>query len=397
MKKLNQRILLVSILISLFFVGNVMGQDEKPYEFKMLKSIKTTPVKAQNSTSTCWSFAMTSFIETEAIRKGKGVHVLSPMFTVYNAYHHKANWYLRTKKYDVGIFPNGGALNDVPDMLAIYGALPNSIYAGLEYGSEKHNHNELSRVLNAYLESVSTKRAWDSRSKTYKNKTYISPMWKKGFKSLLNTWLGTPPESFEYQNKTYTPKSFAKLLDIDPNDYVLLTSFNHFPFYTEFVVELPDNWSMEKAMNIPVDDLRFVLKNAIENGYSVGWASDLGDDLTARSGSIWSLPEKDMSKMTKEEKTAFLKTPVPQKEVTQELRQHGYDTFITTDDHAMHLVGMAMDENDNLYYYVKNSWGIQGDYEGYQFVSESFVLYKTLTIMVHKDAIPKSIRKKIKK
>lgn len=280
-------------------------------------------------------------------------------------------------------------------MFSIYGAIPNSVYNGLEYGSETHNHSELSRVLNAYLESISTKRSWDARSKKYTQKTYISPMWKKGFKSLLNTWLGAPPENFDYQGKTYTPESFAKSLDINPDDYVLLTSFNHFPFYTDFVIEVPDNWSMEKAMNIPVEDLKVILKNSISKGYSVGWASDMGDDLTARDGNIWSLPEKDLSKMTKEEKKEFLKKPVPQKVVTQEMRQNGYDNFITTDDHAMHLVGMATDENDNLYYYVKNSWGVKGNYDGYEFVSESFVLYKTLSVYVHKDAIPKSIKKKI--
>lgn len=386
---------LFSILFSLFFIFNLSAQDENGYEFKMIKELKTTPVKNQSRTSTCWSFALTSFVETEAIRKGKGVHELSPMFTVYNAYHYKANRYIRLKRYDIANFPPGGALNDVPDMLKIYGAIPNSVYNGLQYGSDTHNHSELARVLSAYLESVSTKRSWDDQSKSYKEVSYVSPMWEKGFRALLGTWLGTPPDSFEYQGKIYTPKSFAKFLDFNPDDYILLTSFNHFPFYTDFVLEVPDNWSQAKAMNIPLADLRSIIKNSIEKGYTVAWASDMGDKFTGRQNNVWTLPKEDVSKMDKEEKKAFLNAPVEQRLVTQEFRQAGYDSFITTDDHAMLITGMATDQMDNLYYYVKNSWGTNGKYRGYEYVSESFVLYKTLSIYVHKDVIPKQIMKKI--
>ncbi len=386
---------LISILISLLFVVNVSAQEESSFEFKMIKSLKTTPIKNQSRTSTCWSFALTSFVETEAIRKGKGEHELSPMFTVYNAYHYKANRYLRLKRYDIANFPEGGALNDVPDMFRIYGAIPNSVYNGLQYGSETHNHSEFARVLSAYLKSVSTKRAWDDRSKSYKEVSYVSPMWEKGFKALLNTWLGEPPTTFEYQGKTYTPKSFAKFLDFNPDDYVLLSSFTHYPFYSEFVLEVPDNWSQAKAMNIPLEDLRSIIKNSIEKGYSVAWASDMGDQFTGRQDGIWTLPKEDISQMDKEKKQAFLNAPAEQKEVTQEFRQSGYDNFITTDDHAMLIMGMANDQLGNLYYYVKNSWGTKGKNKGFEYVSEAFVLYKTLSIYVHKDVIPKQILKKI--
>ena len=397
---MKSKLLLLGIVVLLMSTINVYSQEEEKksentYEFKMLKSIKTTPVKNQSRTGTCWSFAMTSFFEAEAIRKGKGEHILSPMFTVYNTYRYKANRFLRLQRYVVANFPDGGALNDVPDMFKIYGMVPYDVYSGLEYGSEKHNHSEFSRVLNGYLKSISSKRSWDKRSKSYKEKKYVSPMWEKGFKSLLNTWLGTPPETFEYQGKTYTPESFAKMLDVNPDDYILLTSFNHFPFYSEFVLEVPDNWSQAKAMNVPLEEFRAIIKNSIEKGYSIGWASDMGDSFTGRQDDIWTFPKEDVSKMKKEEKKEFLKNPAAQRVVTQDFWQKGYDTFITTDDHAMHIVGMAEDQLGNLFYYVKNSWGTDRKLEGYEYVSESFVLYKTLSIYVHKDVIPKSIRKKI--
>jgi bleomycin hydrolase len=365
-------------------------------EFRMVKEIPTTPVKAQSSTSTCWCFASTSFIETEAIRMGKGTHNLSEMFTVYHTYLGKANRYARLHRYGIANFPPGGALNDVPDMMDLYGCVPEEVYDGLEYGSETHNHRELHSVLSTYIEDISTRREYNSRSKSWQDAAYVSPMWEKGFSGLLDAWLGKRPASFTYKGKTYTPESFARSLGFDRDNYVLLSSFNHVPFYREFVIEVPDNWSQGKAWNLPVEEFQEVIRHAVMEGYSVAWASDMRDQYTASKEGIWMLPDATgVENMSNEEKAAFYKTPTPQKKVTQEMRQKGYDTFITTDDHAMHIVGFAEDQDGNPYYWVKNSWGLQGPFEGYQYASESFVVYKSTSIMVHKDALPKDIRNKL--
>lgn len=398
---MKRKVLLSSLIAVVMLVWSgslqVNAQDEGiGLEFKMIKEIPTTPVKNQASTSTCWCFSMTSFVETEAIRMGKGTHDLSEMYTVYHTYLGKANRWVRLHKYGIANFPPGGALNDVPDMMDLYGAVPEEVYDGLEYGTDRHSHGEMHGVLKSYLENISSRRQYNARSKSYEEAAYISPMWEKGFRALLDTWLGEKPEEFTYKGKKYTPESFAKSLGFEKDNYVLLSSFNHVPFYKEFVIEVPDNWSQGTAYNLPVDEFATVIEESIMNGYSVAWASDMGDQFTASRGGVWMLPDAEgVDRMSREEKNAFFDQPADQKEVTLDMRQKGYDGFYTTDDHAMHLVGIAKDQDGNKYYYVKNSWGLQGPYKGYQYASEEFVVYKSTSILVHKDAIPKTIKAKL--
>jgi len=388
---------LLILVISAFISLNAQETDNDiGLEFTAIKDIPTTSVKSQGGSSTCWCFAMTSFIETEAMRMGNGTHDLSEMYTVYHTYLGKANRWVRLHRYDIANFPPGGALNDVPDMMELYGCVPEEVYDGLEYGSERHSHGEIHKVLKSYLETISTKRQYNSRSESYENAAYISPMWEKGFRALLNEWLGEIPGEFNYRGKSYTPLSFASSLGFDRDNYVLLSSFNHVPFYKEFVIEVPDNWSQGTAYNLPVDEFAEIIENSVMKGYSVAWASDMGDQFTASAGGVWMLPDAEgVDKMKPEEKKALFDEPMAQKEVTQEMRQKGYDGFYTTDDHAMHLVGLARDQDGNKYYRVKNSWGLQGPFEGYQYASEEFVVYKSTSVLVHKDVLPRQLKNKL--
>jgi len=285
--------LLILVLSGFLSLNAQQKEDEIGLEFTSIKDIPTTSVKSQSATSTCWCFALTSFIETEAIRMGKGTHDLSEMYAVYHAYLGKANRWVRLHRSDIANFPPGGALNDVPDMIDLYGCVPDEVYDGLKYGSKSHNHSELHKVLKNYLETLSTKRQYNSRSKSYENAAYISPMWEKGFRALLSTWLGEIPGEFTYKGKNYTPQSFASSLGYDRDNYVLLSPFDHVPFYREFVVEVPDNWSQGKAYNLPVDEFAEIIENSVMKGYSVAWASDMGDQFTASKGSVWMLPDAE--------------------------------------------------------------------------------------------------------
>ena len=397
MKKYSLLLLVVLFFCSVFAQEEKKEEFENGYEFEMIKEIPHTSVKSQDRTGTCWSWSATSMFESELMRMGKGKHELAPMFSVYYSYLGKANRYVRLKNSGVANFPSGGALNDVRDVWERFGMVPMEVFDGLNYGSEKHNHSELQRVLKGFLDNTSTKKMYDKRKKKWADKAYVSSMWKKGMVSLLNTWLGEIPEKFEYKGKTYSPKSFAKELGINPSDYVLLSSFNHVPFYETFVIEVPDNWSQERVYNVPLNEFTEIMEYAVMNGYSFSWASDLGDKYTAYNGGIWMIPEKDISKWDrKKKKQECFKEPLPQKKITQEFRQKGYDNFDTTDDHGMHIVGLAKDQDGRKFYYIKNSWGTEDKmYDGYQYVSEEFVQYKTTSIMLHKNAIPKHIREKL--
>ena len=387
---------MVLVLSTSFSLTAQEKQDEIALKFTTIKDIPTTSVKNQSATSTCWCFATTSFLETEAMRMGKGTHDLSEMYIVYNAYLGKANRWVRLQRYGVANFPVGGALNDALDVIEQLGCVPEEVYTGLQYGSETHNHSEMHKVLQNYLEAVSSKRQYNDRTKSYENAAYISPMWEKGFRALLNSWMGDLPTEFNYKGKKYTPESFAGSLGIDKDNYVLLSSFDHVPYYREFVVEVPDNWSQGRAYNLPVDEFTEVINNSVMKGYSVAWASDMGDQFTASRGGVWMLPDAEgVDKMSSKEKNAFYDQPTAQKKVTQDMRQQGYDGFYTTDDHAMHLVGLAKDQDGNKYYKVKNSWGAQGPFSGYQYASEEFVVYKATSVLVHKDVLSKKLKDKL--
>lgn len=359
--------------------------------------IPVTSVKDQNKSGTCWCFSGTSFFENEIRKAGGDSLDLSEMFTVYHCYLDKADRYVRM--YGNANFAAGGSIMDVPYVWRRYGAVPEEVYRGLCYGEDKHVHGELDGELAAIVDVV-----------TKKPNKKISPAWKKAFEGVLEAYLGKLPEKFTYKGKEYTPQSYAASLPVNPDNYVALTSFTHHPFYEEFVFEVPDNWLWANYMNIPLDELKAVVDNALAMGYTVAWAADVSEGGFKWTDGVALMPkgknEGDMDgtelsrwvhlsdKDRQNEKYEF-KGPVEEIEVTQELRQNMFDSQETTDDHGMEIVGTARDQKGNRYYKVKNSWDTNQKYDGYLYVSEPFFLAKTLNLLVNKKAVPKDIAKKI--
>lgn len=359
--------------------------------------IPVTSVKDQNKSGTCWCFSGTSFFENEIRKAGGDSLDLSEMFTVYHCYLDKADRYVRM--YGNANFAAGGSIMDVPYVWRRYGAVPEEVYRGLCYGEDKHVHGELDGELAAIVDVV-----------TKKPNKKISPAWKKAFEGVLEAYLGKLPEKFTYKGKEYTPQSYAASLPVNPDNYVALTSFTHHPFYEEFVFEVPDNWLWANYMNIPLNELKAVVDNALAMGYTVAWAADVSEGGFKWTDGVALMPkgknEGDMDgtelsrwvhlsdKDRQNEKYEF-KGPVEEIEVTQELRQNMFDSQETTDDHGMEIVGTARDQKGNRYYKVKNSWDTNQKYDGYLYVSEPFFLAKTLNLLVNKKAVPKDIAKKI--
>lgn len=372
--------------------------DSTGFGFVDIKVIPHTSVKDQNKSGTCWCFASTSFIEDEILRQGGDSLDLSEMFTVRQCYLDKADRYIRL--YGQTNFAAGGSALDVPYVWKKYGAMPEEAYTGLQYGEEKHVHGELDAVLKAYLDAV----------KANPNKK-ISTAWRKGYEAILDAYLGEVPETFTVNGKTYTPQSYAASLPVDVDNYISITSFTHHPFYEEFAVEVPDNWIWETSVNLPMEEMKAVVDNAIEKGYPVVWAADVSEggfkwkegfavmpketkeaDLEGTELSRW----VKLSDRERQEARFDFKEPVPEMEITQEIRQQMFDSQETTDDHGMEIVGIAKDKNGNRYYKVKNSWDTNQIYDGYFYVSEPYFYAKTIDILVNKEAVPKDIAKKIK-
>ncbi len=377
------------VLLGLFLLPfGLMAQeeDEKPgYVFDKVLQVDATPVKDQQRTGTCWSFATSSFIESELIRKGKEACDLSEMYFVRHVYIDKAIDYVR---YHGNLnFGQGSLSHNLVEMLDRHGAVPQGAYPGYIDGMEKYKHGELHAVAKSYADAVLEKK--DGK---------ISEAWLDGYKATIDAYLGTPPEKFEYNGEAYTPQTFAdEVLEVEKEDYIELTSYDHHPFYEQFILEIPDNFTHASYYNVPIDEYQQVIDHALENGYTVAWDGDVSETGFRPSQGIAILPEKEWDDMDKEEKKAAFDQPVPQREVTQKLRQHTFDNQTTTDDHLMHVTGKARDQEGNLYYIVKNSWGTNlGDIEsGYVYMSESYLRLKTVGVMVHKDAIPKKLAQKL--
>lgn len=366
------------------------------YKFTTIVSLPATTVKNQSATGTCWCFATTSFMESELLRMGKGEYDLSEMFIVrYNYINKIKDNYLRQGKGNLG---EGSLSNSWMHVFRDYGIVPNEVYPGLSYGSPVHNHHELS----SYLEAVT--------QIPVKNKK-MSPESNEVVNSILDIYLGEVPETFDYKGVSYTPKSFAESLGLNMDDYVEITSFTHFPFYTKGLLEVPDNWEMERYYNVPLDELISIMDNALNNGYTVDWDGDVSERGFAHSKGVAINPDLELLKippMTDRERfeksqdpnnipdVFKFEKPYPEINVTQDVRQKGYETFSTTDDHLMHVTGIVKDQNGTKYYITKNSWGTDKNPSGgYLNMSESYVRAKTLFIMVHKDAVPKEIRVKL--
>lgn len=394
MKKITS--LTLGLVFAVATIANAQNNQEKKegYKFTDLKRLPATSVKSQDRAGTCWSWSTISFLESEIIRLGKDSVSLSPMFVVWNTYDEKANKYVRM--HGSMNFGQGGASADVTWAIKEYGIVPLELYKGLNYGEDVHAHGEVDAILKGYLDAVISNP----------NKK-LSTAWKKGYDGILDAYLGEKPEKFTWKGKEYTPQTFAtEACGLNMDDYVSLTSFTHHPFYTKFAVEVPDNWIGEESYNLPLDELMEVLDQAIDKGYTFSWGSDVSEQGFTRNG-LAVVPQKDLKEMSdaeiakwvsmpKNQQTAeLLKKPGKEKEITQELRQQEFDNYLTTDDHGMHVIGKAVDQIGNKYFIVKNSWGKYGDYEGYLYASYPFVAYKTTSVMLHKDAIPKDLKKKL--
>lgn len=363
-----------SVLLSIFFVFSISlsAQDnektENPFKMEPVKILKTTSVKSQARTSTCWCFGTISMLESELLRMGKGEFDLSEMFIVRNTYLHKAIDYLRL--HGNNNFAEGGAQHDVLNMWEKYGVVPDEVYTGLKDGATAHNHGEMFKSLNGFVNLVK-----DSRMKF--------PHWKHSFTQTTDAYLGKYPRKFKYNGNEYTPKSFAEELDINPDDYIEISSYTHHPFYEKFALEVPDNWAHNTMYNVPLDEFMEIMEYSIMNGYTISWAADMSGLNMAKGVGV----------VPVDEKAKF--GPGAEKEITQKMRQTNYDNWSLTDDHCMHICGIAKDQTGKKYYMEKNSWGITGEYEGYSYMSESFMRLRTMSIMVHKDAVPRDIGRKI--
>lgn len=387
----------ITLLLALALVQSFAhGQNETGYQFTVTKELKTSPVKDQQRTGTCWSFATTSFLETELIRMGKPEVVLSPMFFVKHSYTNKVGLYVRFQ--GANNFGPGGQSHNVMDVIKEYGMVPESVFSGKNYGEDIHVHSELGAMLQGMVDVV------------VKNPNRkLSTAWKPAINGVLDAYLGVAPSTFNHIGKEYTPVSFAKEMGINPDDYIEITSYTHHPFYAKFALEIPDNWAHNQYYNLPIEDLMEVINHSVETGYSVCWDGDVSEKGFVHKKGLAVVPVIKVEEMKDSEQAKWADVPadkilediysfkaiVPEKSVTQEMRQETFDTYLTTDDHLMHIVGTSKDQNGTPYYIIKNSWGTTNIYKGYLHMSEQFVRLKTVAIMVHKDALPKSIAKKL--
>ena len=368
------------LVILLILISTIASSQETGYIFSIKKELACTPVKNQSATNTCWCFSGISMLESELLRMGKNPYDLSEMYIVRHTYEKKAQMYARM--HGSSTFAGGGEYGDLLNGCREVGLVPDIAYPGLNYGETKHNHIEMDASLKGFMDAV---------IKSPK----LTTAWFGGVNGILDAYLGKIPDSFNYEGKTYTPVSFMKELGINPDDYVLITSFSHHPFYKPFVLEIPDNWAAGFFHNLPIDEFIQVIDNSVMNGYSVGWASDMSDKGFSMKQGVALIPEKNWNEMKEDEALKVFNGPHPEKIITQEIRQKEFDNYSTTDDHGMHIIGLATDQAGNTFYKVKNSWGITGKYDGFIFVSRAYVMLRTTNIMVNKNAIPAAIAKKM--
>lgn len=390
----------ILLAMAAFAALNLFAQNEKEeLQFTVVKENPITSIKNQSRAGTCWCYSSLAFIESELLRMGKGEYDLSEMFLVHNTYLDRADKAVRTHG-DIS-FSQGGSFYDVIYGMEHFGLVPEAeMRPGVMYGDTLSNHNELTAVSNAVVAAIAK-----GQSKSLQVGADGQPLWKKTIAAIHDIYLGERPEKFTYNGKEYTPKSFYESTGLKASDYVSLTSYTHHPFYSSFVLEIQDNWRWSQSYNLPIDELLEVFDNAINEGYTIAWGSDVSEVGFTRNGTAVvpdnaknnDLQGSDMAhwlKLSEEEKKV---TPKPSNEkwCTQEERQLAYDNWETTDDHGMQIYGIAKDQNGTEYYMVKNSWGKSGKYEGIWYASKAFVRYKTMNIVVHKDALPKHIAKKL--
>lgn len=400
MKRKKRTRLIVFLLIFALLPLNAMAKKkstkEKPaYVFTIVKELKRTPVKNQARTGTCWVFSAISFLESEVLRKGKGEIDLSEIFVVRHTYPPKALSYVRLHGY--ANFGQGGQFHDVMDRIRRHGIVPEEIYPGMNIDEKKHNHGEMSSVLRGMLDGVLKRRG-----------RRLTPRWMEAFEAVLDVYFGKSPESFSYKEKTYRPRSFVSdYLELDLDEYIEITSYTHYPFYEKCRLEVPDNWSFNSDYyNVPIDVLEKITDDAVENGYTVAWDADISDkgfsprgkeSLTLYESPDYAIvPLENWEDQTKADRKKKFTKPIREKEITQQVRQKSFENFNTTDDHLMHIVGIAKDQAGTKFYLVKNSWGTDRRHKGYDYISRSYFRLHTINIMINKHALAPELKTKLK-
>ena len=390
-----KKTLFAAVLVSLGM--SAFAQEAKEgFQFTTVKENPITSIKNQNQSGTCWAFSSLSFFESELLRMGKGEFDLCEMYLAHKTYEDRAKASVRMHG-DIS-FSQGGSFYDAVYCMKHYGMIPQDAMPqpGTLYGDTLPNHNELFNIAEAYVNAV----AKGSQKK-------LSPVWFNGLNAIYDSYLGVVPEKFAHNGKEYTPKTYMESLGLDMNDYVSLTSYTHHPFYEQFVIEVQDNWRWGLSYNLPLDEFMETMDYAVKNGFTFAWGSDVSETGFTRNG-IAVCPDvkkgadltgSDMARWTglsaTDRRNELTSRPLPEIEVTQEMRQEAYDNWETTDDHGMLIYGIAKDQNGKEYFMVKNSWGFSGKYKGIWYASKAFVAYKTMNILIHKDGIPKKIAKKL--
>lgn len=404
MKKIYSVLALIGLSTSMSFgqfhtTGPITNGEGSEYKFTKVAHLDATPVQSQGNTGTCWSFSALSYFESELMRMGtENPELLAEMYIVRKAYESKAQKYIRM---DGKInFSQGGAFHDIPYVIRNYGIVPEVAYNGLNYGTERHNHSEMFAILDGAVQGLL------GHSKARRTKS-LTATWMNALNGILDAYLGEDVKEFELDGKKFTPKSYAKHIGLDMDDYISLTSFTNHEMNAECMLAIPDNWAWGTSYNVELDDLMSATEYALKNGYSVAWGADVSEKgfsfsnglaINPVDGSTIDVAGADNSNFSDggAEKTsnAFI-TPVEEVEVTAEMRQEGYENKTTTDDHGMHIVGMYKDQDGTKYFLVKNSWGTGNYPEGYLYVSESYFKWKTINIYIHKDGLSKSMSKNL--
>lgn len=398
-----KKIIALALLAVVATGANAKGKKQPKVDpnkpvFTIVKENPITSVKDQNRSGTCWAYSTLSYFESEILKNTGKTYDLCESFVANKDYMDRA---VQVVRYHGDMqFAQGGSAYDVYYVLKNYGICPENAmpFPGSLYGDSLNNFNEFFSLLEPYVEGIATNKA-----------SKISGQWKVGFQGILDAYLGKCPENFTYEGKNYTPKSFASSLGLNMDDYVTITSYTHHPFYSQFVVEVQDNWRNPASYNLPMDEMMQIVDNAVMNGYTVAWGGDVSEPGFTRDGLAYMIDAKKMQSLQGSDMARWLGLSaakrrniidslgcnVPEVQPTQEMRQERFDNWELTDDHGMLIYGIAKDQNGKEYYMVKNSWGEAGKYKGTWYMTKTFIAANTMDYMVNKNAIPANIRKKM--
>lgn len=398
-----KKIIALALLAVVATGANAKGKKQPKVDpnkpvFTIVKENPITSVKDQNRSGTCWAYSTLSYFESEILKNTGKTYDLCESFVANKDYMDRA---VQVVRYHGDMqFAQGGSAYDVYYVLKNYGICPENAmpFPGSLYGDSLNNFNEFFSLLEPYVEGIATNKA-----------SKISNQWKVGFQGILDAYLGKCPENFTYEGKNYTPKSFASSLGLNMDDYVTITSYTHHPFYSQFVVEVQDNWRNPSSYNLPMDEMMQIIDNAVMNGYTVAWGGDVSEPGFTRDGLAYMIDAKKMQSLQGSDMARWLGLSaakrrniidslgcnVPEVQPTQEMRQERFDNWELTDDHGMLIYGIAKDQNGKEYYMVKNSWGEAGKYKGTWYMTKTFIAANTMDYMVNKNAIPANIRKKM--